>query len=209
MRYLPVSGFNSEKIMTSKLLAVAAAAALLSACAATDPMTGSTTGSLIAVEYGTVQQVQAVKMKASYGKDALIGGGLGLAAASTASSTTQAGAALAGALIGAFIGKETAGTADQYTVQLVNGNTVSIVTEHHDINAGDCVAVEQGEHANIRRVSPQMCTSQTPHTTYPDTHAAVQQQSADCLTAKQELLKATTEQETSVGYQKMKAFCGS
>jgi hypothetical protein len=40
----------------------------------------------------------------------------------------------------------------------------------HDINAGDCVAVEQGEHANIRRVSPQMCTSQPPQTTYPDTH---------------------------------------
>ena len=193
--------------MYLKLIPTVAAAALLSACASTDPYTGSTTGSLIAIQYGTVEAVQQVQMKAAYGKDALLGGGLGLAAASTASSATQAAAAIGGALLGAFIGKESAGTANQYTVQLVNGNSVAIVSEHHDIAVGDCVAVEQGEHANLRRVAAQMCGTPDAASTYPADHATVQKQSADCITAKQELLKASTEQETEVGYQKMKAFC--
>jgi len=37
--------------MYLKLIPTVAAAALLSACASTDPYTGSTTGSLIAIQY--------------------------------------------------------------------------------------------------------------------------------------------------------------
>jgi hypothetical protein len=38
-------------------------------------------------------------------------------------------------------------------------------------------------------------------------NASVQQSSADCATAKQQLLKATTEQETNIAYKKMQALC--
>jgi hypothetical protein len=110
-------------------------------------------------------------------------------------------------LIGAFVAKESAGTADRYTVALVNGSTVEIVTEHHDLVAGDCVSIEQGRHANIRRVSPVMCSTPNSHPAYGAMHSSVAQDAGECAAAKAELLKATTEQETDIGYRKMKALC--
>jgi hypothetical protein len=38
-------------------------------------------------------------------------------------------------------------------------------------------------------------------------HASVLQISADCAAAKQQLLRATTEQETNIAYKKMQALC--
>ena len=140
--------------MTSRQALLTFTSLMLAGCAATDPGTGSTRGEVITVDYGTVMQVEQVQMDPKYGTGALVGGGLGLAAASRRSGTTQAGAAIAGALIGAMIQKSKAGTADKYTVRLNNGGTIQMVTEHHDIESGDCVSVEQGKHANIRRVSP-------------------------------------------------------
>lgn len=184
-------------------------AVVLTGCAnmSTDPGTGSTRNSLIAVAYGTVQNVQQVAMKPNYAEGSLIGGALGLLAASGYSSGSQALGAAAGAGLGALISKETAGTANQYTILLVNGSTVSVVTDQRDIDAGDCVSVEQGDHTNIRRVSSAMCNTPTSHPAYPDMNASVQQISADCAAAKQQLLKASTEQETNIAYKKMQALC--
>ena len=58
--------------------------------------------------------------------------------------------------------------------------------------------MEQGQHANLRRVDKQMCNTSTPATTYPQSHAAEQ---------RQDRLKANSEQEATVAYQKMKALC--
>lgn len=176
-------------------------------CASTDPSSGSQRQSLISVQYGIIQQVEQVKMQANYGGGALLGGGLGLAAASSHSASSQAGAAVAGALLGALIAKSTAGTAEKYTVRLTDGSTVAIVTEHHDLVSGDCVSVEQGQHANIRRITPTMCDTPVNHPAYAEPHEANEQEAAECHTAKQELLNAKTEQETDIGYRKMQAFC--
>ncbi|MEE4145531.1 MAG: hypothetical protein V2I26_12070 [Halieaceae bacterium] len=184
-------------------------AGILAGCAnmSTDPGTGSSRNSLISVAYGTVQNVQQVQMKPGYAEGSLIGGALGLLATSRYSTGSQVLGAAAGAGLGALISKETAGTANQYTIRLVNGNTVSVVTDQRDIDAGDCVSVEQGDHTNIRRVSAAMCNTPASHPAYPDMNAAVQQDSAECAAAKQQLLKATTEQETNIAYKKMQALC--
>lgn len=186
-------------------------AALLAGCAnmSTDPGTGSSRNTLIAVTYGTVENVQQVQMKPNYAEGSIIGGALGLLAASGYSTGSQALGAAAGAGLGALVAKETAGTANQYSIRLINGNTVSIVTDQQDITPGDCVSVEQGEHANIRRVSATMCNTPPSHPAYPDIHASVQKDSQDCATAKQELLKANTEQQTNIAYTKMKALCNN
>lgn len=186
-------------------------AAMLVGCAGTamDPGTGSTRNTLISVAYGTVENVQQVKMKGNYGEGALIGGALGLLAASGYSTGSQALGAAAGAGLGALVAKETAGTANQFTIRLVNGNTVSVVTDQKDIVAGDCVSVEQGEHTNVRRVSTTMCTTPASHPAYPEIHASVQSDSADCAAAKKQLLDSTTEAETNINYTKMKALCGN
>jgi outer membrane lipoprotein SlyB len=192
---------------TKPALWLAAGLALLTGCAGTTPLTGSSVNSLIDIQYGTIEQVEEVKLQAHYGSGVLLGGGIGALAAMHYSGTTQALAAVGGALLGALVSKERAGTAEKYTIHLVNGNTVSIVSEAHNLDAGDCVAVEQGRHANLRRVDPQMCSTPSPETTYPQSHAAVQQAAVDCDAAKQDMLKASTEEEATVAYQKMKALC--
>ena len=193
--------------MSTKFVPCLASLALLTGCAGTTPFTGSSVNSLIAIEYGTIEQVQEVKLKTHYGSGVLLGGGIGALAAMHYSAGTQALAAVGGALLGALVAKERAGTAEQYTIRLVNGNTVSIVSEAHNLDAGDCVAVEQGRHANLRRVNPQMCTTTSPQATYPQAHVAEQQAAVDCATAKQDMLKASTEEEATVAYEKMKALC--
>jgi len=186
-----------------------ASLALLTACAGTEPLTGSSVNTLIDIQYGTIEQVQQVQLKAHYGSGALLGGGLGALAGSHYSGTTDLLAAVGGSVLGALVAKERAGTADQYTIRLVNGNTVSIVSEAHDLDTGDCVAVEQGRHANLRRVDPQMCNSSSPQTAQPQAHAAEQQAAADCDASKQEMLKATSKEEAAVAYEKMKALCSN
>ena len=195
--------------MSVKLYGSALLAAVLAGCAnmSTDPMTGSSRNSLIAVTYGTVQNVQQVQMKPGYAEGSLIGGALGLLAASHYSTGSQVLGAVAGAGLGALVSKETAGTANQYTILLANGTTVSVVTDQRDIDNGDCVSVEQGDHTNIRRVSSAMCNTPSSHPAYPDMNASVQKISSDCAAAKQQLLKATTEQETNIAYKKMQALC--
>jgi len=169
--------FRSICLIPIAVLAVAG-------CAATDPATGSSRGTVISIEYGTVQQVEQVKMDSHAATGALLGGGIGLAAASRRSATTQAGAAVAGAIIGALIQKHRAGMGDRYTILLINGSTIEMVTEHHDIAAGDCVSVEQGKHANIRRVSPVMCNTAATSPAYAVMHAANVTESEECLAVK-------------------------
>ena len=195
--------------MSAKALCPALLAVFLTGCAnmSTDPGTGSTRNSLIAVAYGTVESVQQEQMKPAYAEGSIIGGALGLLASSHYSAGSQVLGAAAGAGLGALVSKETAGTANRFTIKLVNGTTVSVVTDQKDIDAGDCVSVEQGDHANIRRVSSSYCNTPASHPAYPDMHAHVTRISADCAAAKQQLLKATTEQETDIAYKKMQALC--
>ena len=68
-------------------------------------------------------------MKGAYGNDSVIGGALGLLAASTGSTATQIAGAAVGAGLGALVAKETAGKGQRYTIKLVSGSDIAIVTE--------------------------------------------------------------------------------
>lgn len=196
------------KISTLSVLATTLVATL-AGCVSTDPMTGSTRNELISVQYGRVENIQKVEMSPDYAAGSVIGGALGLLATMGHSGASQVGGAAAGAGLGALVAKETAGSGEKFTVRLVNNNTVDIVTENQDIRLGDCVSIEQGQHANIRRVSSVMCTTQQSHPAYSAINAANVQESQECHTVKRELLNATTEQQTAIAYKKMQAFCES
>jgi len=196
--------------MTTRAIKVLSAALTLTlAGCATDPMTGSTRNEVISVQYGTVENIQQVAMKPNYTAGSLIGGALGLLATSTHSATSQVAGAAGGAALGALISKETAGAGEKFTIRLVNGSTVDIVTENQNIDVGDCVSLEQGKEANIRRISSVMCTTAPSDPAYPVMNASAVKESQECLQVKQELLNATTEQETNIAYKKMRAFCES
>jgi outer membrane lipoprotein SlyB len=197
--------------MTNKMLTALSAtlAITLVGCASTDPGTGSARNQIISVQYGRIENIQQVAMAPNYGAGALIGGALGLLATATHSGASQVAGAAAGAGLGALVAKETAGSAEKFTVRLVNNSTIDIVTENQDIQLGDCVAVEQGQHANIRRVSSVMCSTPPSDPAYQSMNNSAMAESSQCQAAKQELMKATTVEQTDVGYKKMRAFCES
>jgi len=148
-------------------------------------------------------------MAPDYGAGSVIGGAIGLLATMGHSGASQVGGAVVGAGLGALVAKETAGTGVKFTVRLVNNSTIDIVTENQSIALGDCVSIEQGQHANIRRVSPVMCTTPPSDPAYAPMNAANVQESQECQQVKRELLNATTEQATNLAYKKMQAFCQS
>lgn len=197
--------------MTNRLFSVLSATlvAALTGCAATDPMTGSTQNEIISVQYGRVENIQQVAMSPDYGAGSVIGGALGLLATMGHSGASQVGGAVVGAGLGALVAKETAGSGEKFTVRLVNNSTIDIVTENQSIELGDCVSIEQGEHANIRRVSSVLCTTPPSDPAYAPMNAANVQESQECQEVKRELLNATTEQATNIAYKKMHAFCES
>jgi hypothetical protein len=183
--------------------------ASLVGCASTDPVTGSAPNEVISVQYGTVENIQQVAMAPDYGAGSVIGGALGLLATMGHSGASQVGGAVVGAGLGALVAKETAGNGVKFTVRLVNNSTIDIVTENQSIALGDCVSIEQGQHANIRRVSSVMCTTPPSDPAYAPMNAANVQESQECQAVKRELLNATTEQATNIAYKKMHAFCES
>jgi hypothetical protein len=97
----------------------------------------------------------------------------------------------------------------QHTVRLNNGTSIAVVTDHHNIVVGDCVAVEQGRHANIRRVLPVMCNElvDTSGPAYASTHQANIQEAQECEQAKREVLNAQTEEAIRLAHMRMCALC--
>ncbi len=109
----------------------------------------------ISIGYGTVQQVQAQKVDSNAGKGALMGGLIGAVAGSHNRGKGAAiGAVSGGILTGVLQGNR---MASSYTVGMTTGEEKVIVTEQADIVVGDCVAIEEGRSANIRRVPSVHC----------------------------------------------------
>jgi hypothetical protein len=92
---------------------------------------------------------------------------------------------------------------------LNNGASVAVVTDHHNITVGDCVAVEQGRHANIRRVSSVMCNDLADNSrpAYTSTHQANVREAEECEQAKREVLNAQTEEAINLAHMRMRALC--
>ncbi len=174
---------------------------------------GARPGTALSVQYGVVQRVEEVRAEANTGGSAALGGlaGLAVAAGTGGSRNQQIAGAAGGALIGGLIANQRAAKQQlmQHTVRLNNGTSVAVITDHHNIVVGDCVAVEQGRHANIRRVSPVMCNdlADTRQPAYPDTHRANVREAEECEQAKQEVLNARTEDAIRLAHMRMRALC--
>lgn len=174
---------------------------------------GARSGTAMSVQYGVVQSVQAVQAEANTGGGAALGGlaGLAVAAGTGGSRNQQLAGAAGGALLGGLIANQRANNQRlmQHTVRLNSGASVAVVTDHHNIAVGDCVAVEQGRHANIRRVSPVMCKdlADTGRPAYSSTHQANVREAEECEQAKREVLNAQTEEAIRLAHMRMRALC--
>jgi len=174
---------------------------------------GARPGTALNVQYGLVQSVSEVQAESNTGGSATLGGlaGLALAAGTGGSRTQQLAGAAGGALLGGLIAHEHAANQQlvQHTVRLNNGTSVAVVTENQNIDVGDCVAVEQGRYANIRRVSSVMCNelADTHRPAYTSTHQANVQEGQECEQVKREVLNAKTEEAIKLAHMRMRALC--
>lgn len=187
--------------------------ALLFGAAALAQTSRSQLGSGFQIQYGVVEHVEVsqVDPTAAPGQGATIGGMLGYVSGRNRSAGRAAGGAAAGALISNAIArnqKANAPNAYTYTILLPGGATARVVTETGGIDEGDCVSLESGDTMNVRRVSSAFC-EEPEQVADPLVSANAQEDAAECQTAKEAALNATTEEQMAVAYKKVRLFCES
>jgi len=172
----------------------------------------------VQVQYGRITNVQATTVTDNTARavGTLVGGGIGLATGSGQSGSNRAlrgvGGAAAGRGVGTLAGRS---QAFEYT-GLINGmTTVRVVSDQAGKRVGDCVAVEQGQFANIRLVPDSRCAPRpapaAPAKAAPPPPApepADVQQATACEQAKQQVLAAATEDEFNLAERRMRLLCG-
>lgn len=155
----------------------------------------------VTINYGTVTSATTTTEESKHAGGALAGGLVGAALGRgrhrglKIAASAAAGAAIQGAATG--------GTLNQYSIELVTGGQEIVSTEQDDIRTGDCVAVEQGDHTNLRRVGKAFCdgTNDSP----PPAHQ--QSAASSCDAAKSELGKADTDDEVDIAVKKVRVLC--
>ena len=165
----------------------------------------------IEIRYAVVTDVQTVKLHSDVGKNAAIGGILGLAAGAISGGDWEGAAvgAAAGSALTAITTKisEGKGTATSYTLKRRDGSEFKVVTEDKHLQDGDCVAVEMGRTTNLRRVSQDMCGPTLRHPVENELATKHQTEAIECHEAKQQLLKAETESELEAATKKVRVLC--
>lgn len=162
------------------------------------------------VDYGVVEQVKKVDLgesgsTAATAAGALLGGAVGYAFGKGSTSGKKFRGIVAGGALGALVGNQaTKGTNKgyEYTVDLLQGGSVTITTEQGQIDVGDCVTVERGESANIRRVSSIHCQDDDQQPT-----AEHIKEAEECETAKAAMLDAETAEDLKVAVDKARVSC--
>jgi hypothetical protein len=164
-------------------------------------------GQRTTIQFGTVRNVEQVNLQSDVAAGALIGGTIGLVA--SGGSRTAPRNAILGAAVGAAATSAAQGnrTGIAYTVQMLDGSVIRIISDQTEIRVGDCVAIERaGETNNIRREHPAFCASQNQpavRALQPDLEAAA----ARCAAAKEELVNATTPEAVDLATRKVELLC--
>jgi len=160
----------------------------------------------IEITYGVVESIETVKLKSKAASGAAIGGFAGLAA-SSGDTQENLETAAAGAALGALIAHlATKHKAQSYLIRQLDGSEIKVIIDHADAMAGDCVAIEEGPHTNLRRVEQTLCTDGEHHEDV-EIQVSTQNDAAECHAAKEQLLDAATEEEINRAADKVKILC--
>lgn len=181
--------------------------AAMAGCAAPPQRVGQTA----TVNFGVVNSADEVTLDSDAAEGALIGGTLGLATSGGSSRNRRVANGLVGAALGGALTAAAEGSRDgmSYTVAMLDGATMRIVTDQREIQTGDCVAVERvGQTANIRRVGDGYCDVANRGAVNLVVSAA-RSEAVACESAKQELVDATTNDEADLAIRKVELLCNS
>jgi outer membrane lipoprotein SlyB len=170
----------------------------------------------VRVQYGRITNVQSTTVTDSTSRTVgtLVGGGIGLATGSGQSGSNRALRGIGGAAAGRAVGNMAGSSqALEYTVLVDGTQTVRIVSDQAGKRIGDCVAVEQGQFANIRLVPDSRCAPRPQPAPAkaappPAVEPADAQQASACEQAKGQVLAARTDEEFNVAERRMRLLCG-
>ncbi len=193
-----------HRTTTGRLLTLACAAVLLSACANNAQQSTPVRGSEVSVRYAEIEEISRKPMPSAVPAGAMIGGFTGLMINRKRSGASQLGGAAAGALLGGLATRALEGERLGYVYRLrfLSGEESNFYTEKNYLQEGDCVAVERGTHTNLRRVSDSVCGNRSLRAEpFHVRNAQV------CEEAKQQLLDAKNEEAVQLAAQKVKVIC--
>jgi len=162
-------------------------------------------GREISVQYAKVNNIERVKMPSNAPAGAVVGGFTGLVLSSGRSGRSRLASVLGGAALGGIATKALEGERQGFEYQLhyVDGGESRFITEKDYLQQGDCVSVERGEHANVRRVPDSMCSSRLSKQPAPE-HVG---EARECVQAKEQLLEAKNDAETKNAARKVEILC--
>lgn len=190
----------------NKFQIIASAATLLLAMTGCASNSGSPSsrGNLVRVEYARISDMRRVEMPSAAPAGAVVGGFTGLILSSGRSTRSQVASGVGGAVLGAVAASALEDRRGyEYTLRYNNNNTSRFTTDKGFLRRGDCVAVESGQYANLRRVSSTFCTAGIVSEPDPE-HVRLASQ---CNDAKNQLLAAASDEEVDLATRKITILC--
>lgn len=179
---------------------------LLSLIASCASNSNSARAKPMSIRYGEVIRVSRVQTPSAVPAGAVVGGFTGLVLGRNSNPGRHAAAGVGGALLGGLATSALQGDrrAYQYRIRYNNGSETDYITENAFFREGDCVSVERRNHANLRRVSDALCESP------PMVRQVVQKRETEamqCHDAKDQVLKALTQEEVEQAARKVRILC--
>lgn len=177
--------------------------ALLSACASQSG--SSARGQEIRVRYAEIVDIERVKLPSAAPAGAVVGGFTGLILSRNQSTGRQIASGIGGAALGGLATAALEGDRLGYSYRLrfQDGGISNFITEKGYLQRGDCVSVERGQYANIRRVADVLCAGGATVSAEPS-HVRDAEQ---CHAAKEQLLSATGDEEVELASRKVSIIC--
>ncbi len=182
---------------------IVAISCLLVGCASSG--TSGARGYEMRVRYAEITDIDRVKLPSNAPVGAVVGGFTGLILSRKGSGAGQVASGVGGAILGGLATAALEGDRLGYSYRLrfSNGDTSSFITEKGYLQSGDCVSVERGQHANIRRVASTLCANS-------QSVAANQKhvrEARQCHEAKEQLLAASTDDQIDAAARKVSIIC--
>lgn len=155
------------------------------------------------VQYGQVSAIEVTTRESAVARNALIGSLVGVAIDQSLSGAVLG--ASTGFLVTGFI--ETDGRVFLYTLDLAEGERLSIAVKRPDLGLGHCAAIEQqGNHNNLRPVSAVHCLDDgNSTTTTAKNHRMLVAEK--CREAREQLTKGGSDDEVEAALRNLRSYC--
>lgn len=165
----------------------------------------SARGYELRVRYAEVSEIERVQLPSNAPAGAVVGGFTGLVLSRNSSGRKQVASGIGGAVLGGLATAALEGDrlGFSYRLRFANGDTSNFITEKGYLQVGDCVSVERGQYANIRRVAPVLCNGNQ-NVVADQKHVREAEQ---CHEAKDQLLVASTEEQIEAAARKVSILC--